>query len=210
MGQSDAIRDLLEPALTSEGLELWDVEVSRQAVRVSVDRPGGIDLDALAAIANRVVSPLLEDHPELTPDTRFSLEVSSPGMERPLRTVDQYRRYLGTEVSIKTRVPVGGSRRHTGVLLAADDVEVRIRPSDPAEVTEMDLPLAEIERAKTVVDWGPSRQSRPQGGSAQGPGHTRKNSQARSRSREAGRSLEAEAAHSSVNDSKDEAKDGRA
>jgi ribosome maturation factor RimP len=159
MGSSEAIRDLLEPALASAGLELWDVEVSRQMVRVLVDRPGGIDLDSLATVASGVVSPLLDSHPDLTPDGRFALEVSSPGMERPLRTVEQYLRYLGSEVSVKTSVPVAGSRRHRGELVSADGLRVRIRVADPAvpgdaSAGEIELPVDQIERARTVVDWG--------------------------------------------------------
>jgi ribosome maturation factor RimP len=173
MGSSEAIRDLLEPALASAGLELWDVEVSRQVVRVLVDRPGGIDLDALAEVANGVVSPLLDSHPDLTPDGRFALEVSSPGMERPLRTVEQYLRYLGSEVSIKTSVPVEGSRRHRGELVAVDGARVRIRTADPAAGAapgdEIELPVDQIERARTVVDWGAPKDGAPRGGA----GHKR-------------------------------------
>jgi ribosome maturation factor RimP len=177
MGSSEAIRDLLEPALASAGLELWDVEVSRQAVRVLVDRPGGIDLESLAKVASGVVSPLLDGRPELTPDGRFALEVSSPGIERTLRTVDQYLRYLGSTVSIKTSVPVAGSRRHRGELVAADGLRVRINVADPAvagepvvaggvPAAEIDLPLDQIERARTVVDWGARKDGAPRRGAA--------------------------------------------
>ena len=57
MGSAEMIRDLLTPSIASEGLELWDVEMSRDVVRVLIDRPGGIDLDGLAAVAAGVVSP---------------------------------------------------------------------------------------------------------------------------------------------------------
>jgi ribosome maturation factor RimP len=174
MGSSEAIRDLLEPALASAGLELWDVEVSRQAVRVLVDRSGGIDLDSLAKVASGVVSPLLDGHPELTPDARFALEVSSPGMERPLRTAEQYMRYLGSEVSIKTSVPVAGSRRHRGQLVAVDGPRVRISVADPAAAGgapggEIELRIDQIERARTVVDWGAPKDGAPR----RGAGHNR-------------------------------------
>jgi ribosome maturation factor RimP len=185
MGSTEAIRDLLEPVLASEGLELWDVEVSRRSVTVLVDRPGGIDLDSLATVANRVISPLLDEHPELTPPERFALEVSSPGVERTLRTDDQYRRYLGSEVSIKTTAPLAGSRRHRGVLLAVDPTGVRILPSEASHTTasgspvaktgrntdggadagELQVPFELIERTRTVLVWGspqaPQRRRRP-------------------------------------------------
>ncbi len=94
MASTESIRELAEPILASAGLELWDVEIIGDVVRIMVERPGGVDLDALSA-ASAVLSPLLDAHPEATPDSRYQLEVSSPGVERTLRTPEQYRRYVG-------------------------------------------------------------------------------------------------------------------
>lgn len=157
-----AIRELVEPALASSGLELWDVEVSRDLVRVLVDRPGGIDLDALASIAGRVVSPLLDEHPELTPEGHFHLEVSSPGVERTLRRIDQYQRYIGEQVTVKTTVPVEGARRHHGRLISADPAGIGIEPKDGPAGTIVRLGNDQIERARTVLVWGPSERPRKQ------------------------------------------------
>ena len=152
----DAIRALVEPPLVSSGLELWDVEVSRDTVRLLVDRPGGVDLDALASLAGKVVSPLLDEHPELTPEGQFSLEVSSPGVERTLRRREHYARYVGTEVSVKTTIAVAGARRHQGVLLAVDDDGIVLEPHDgPAERT-VAIRHEDIDRARTVLLWGPA------------------------------------------------------
>lgn len=155
-GSPDAIRALVEPALASSGLELWDVEVARDTVRILVDRPGGIDLDSLATLAGQVVSPLLDEHPELTPGGHFDLEVSSPGVERTLRRPDQYARYIGTEVSVKTVVAVADARRHHGVLISVDDDGVVIVPKDAPAGTTLTLRHADIERARTVLVWGPA------------------------------------------------------
>ena len=151
-GSADAIRALVESPLTAAGLELWDVEVTRDTVRVLVDRSGGIDLDTLAQLAGQVVSPLLDEHPELTPEDQYSLEVSSPGVERTLRTPDHYRRYVGQEVAVKTSIPVEGARRHQGVLESADGHAVRVK-TEAAEVT---IPLRHVDRARTVLVWGPA------------------------------------------------------
>ena len=153
---SDAIRALVEPALVSSGLELWDVEVSRDAVRVLVDRPGGIDLDALADLAGKVVSPLLDEHPDLTPAGHFSLEVSSPGVERTLRRAEHYARYVGTEVSVKTAEAVAGARRHHGLLVAADDDAITVEPKDGPAGEQVRIPLELVDRARTVLVWGPA------------------------------------------------------
>jgi ribosome maturation factor RimP len=154
VGSPEAIRALVEPPLVSSGVELWDVEVSPDTVRVLVDRPGGVDLDALAAVAGRVVSPLLDEHPEVTPDGRFSLEVSSPGVERDLRRVEHYARYVGAEISVKTAVAIEGSRRHQGVLVSADGEGIVVAPAG-GEAGGVALRYADIDRARTVLVWGP-------------------------------------------------------
>lgn len=152
MGQAEGIRSLLEPVLAAAGLELWDVEVGNHLVRVLLDAPGGIDLDALTG-ANRLVSPILDDHPELAPPGSYQLEVSSPGLERTLRSLDHFRRYMGTLVSVKTRVPLAGSRRHRGRLLRADEDGVELDPEGQEAGTPLRISYQEIERARTVVVW---------------------------------------------------------
>jgi ribosome maturation factor RimP len=156
MGSTEGIRQLAAPALASAGVELWDVEVSRRVVRVLIDRPGGIDLEGCAQ-ASRVLSPLLDGRPDLVPDGSYQLEVSSPGAERTLRTVDQYRRYIGSPVLVKTNVPVGGARRHQGTLVDADENVVRIQPDDAGTDAVLELRHDQIERSRTLLVWGPTR-----------------------------------------------------
>jgi ribosome maturation factor RimP len=155
MGSAEGIRELVEPAVAAAGLELWDVEVSRTLVRVLIDRPGGIDLDSLAGVANRVVSPLLDEHPELTPPGRFQLEVSSPGVERTLRTPEQFRRYIGQQITVKTTVPIEGSRRHNGILTSVSEGSIGLNPGGVAE-SSIEIPMGDVDRARTVLVWGPS------------------------------------------------------
>lgn len=141
-----AVSQKVAPLLADRGLELFDVEFSGGTLRVSVDRPGGIDLDAIAE-ATEQVSALL-DREDLVPGERYTLEVSSPGVERPLRTPDHFRRYIGTTVSVKTKPGVPGERRIQGRLEAADD--------DGITVAGRTLAHGEIEKARTVFEWGPS------------------------------------------------------
>jgi len=156
MVSTEGIRSLVEPALTSAGLELWDVEIGRGIVSIRVDRPGGgVDLDSLAALTNRVLSPLLDGHPDLVPAGQYQLEVSSPGVERTLRTVEQYRRYVGSEIAVKTSLPIAGGRRHQGRLVAVDEQSIRLAPAEaPTDVLE--VRHDQIDRARTVFVWGPS------------------------------------------------------
>jgi ribosome maturation factor RimP len=144
---------------------LWDVEITRDAVRVLVDRPGGIDLDALAGVAGTVVSPILDEHPDLTPEGRFDLEVSSPGIERTLRRPEQYGRYIGSLVSVKTGVAVAGSRRHQGTLLSADSEGIVLAPEGARDDQTLAIGYGDIERARTVLVWGASPKGSPTSGS---------------------------------------------
>ncbi len=149
MGATDDVRQLATPIVTLAGLELWDVEVGGGVVRVLVDRPDGVDLDALSEVS-RALSTALDGRDELVAPGRYQLEVSSPGVERNLRTPAQYRRYVGSEVSVKLGAPLEGARRLRGVLVEADDQGVRLR----AGAVTHDLAYSQIERARTVLVWG--------------------------------------------------------
>jgi ribosome maturation factor RimP len=166
MSSTEMIRELTEPLLVGTELELWDIELTKGIVRVLVDREGGVDLDALAR-ASTAVSSLLDDHPELVPGETYQLEVSSPGVERTLRTPEQYRRYLGALVSTKTRVAVDGSRRWRGRLTAVDDDGIALAPEDPESGEEgVTLRYDQIDRTRTVLEWGADRGNKQAGGSA--------------------------------------------
>ena len=155
VGSAEAIRALIGPALTANGLELWDVETGRGMVRVLVDAPGGIDLDTLSD-ANRLISSLLDDHSDLTPEGSYQLEVSSPGVERPLRTPEHFQRYVGSEVTVKTAELVEGSRRHRGQLLSAGDEHIELQPSEQPGGAPVRIFFRQIDRARTVLVWGPT------------------------------------------------------
>jgi ribosome maturation factor RimP len=150
MGPNQNLRDVVQPVLTSAGLELWDVEVSAGVVRILVDRPGGVDLDALDGIA-RTISAALDAHDEVAPRGRYHLEVGSPGVERILRTPDQFRQFVGSLVSVKTTEAIDGSRRFQGVLVDADEQGVALDVAGPSR-----FGYHQIEKARTVLVWGPA------------------------------------------------------
>ena len=120
---------VLRPVVNAADLELVDVELRSGVLLVTVDRPGGVDLQALTD-ANRAVSGVLD---ELDPiPGQYSLEVSSPGVERTLRTPDHFARAVGETVSVKTRPQVPGERRLRGRLVAADDEGFELETDDGA------------------------------------------------------------------------------
>jgi len=140
---------VLQPAVLAANLELVDVEMKAGVLQVTVDREGGVDLEALTD-ANRAVSTLLD---ELDPiPGRYSLEVSSPGIERPLRTPAHFTKAGGATVTVKTRPQVPGERRIQGILLASDDEGFTLDVDGSEEPIR--LAYSDIDRARTVFVWG--------------------------------------------------------
>ena len=113
MSVSDRVRDLVAPICSDLGLEIYDVEHAAGRVRVTLDKPGGVDLEVLA-VATRLISRELDDRDPVP--GRYQLEVSSPGLERSLRTPAHYQQAVGQTVSIRLHAGTGGSRRVTGLL----------------------------------------------------------------------------------------------
>ncbi len=157
MAVSERVRALVEGPLAASGLELVDVEHQASVLRVTVDAPGGVDLDTIST-ASRLVSDELDRH-DVVPG-RYVLEVSSPGIERPLRTPDHFRRFVGTKVAVRTRPGAEGDRRVDGMLEAADDEGIVVGGRRVA--------YDDVDRARTVFDWGPAAAPRNPGG--KGPG----------------------------------------
>ena len=157
MGTSERIAALVEPILHDRGHELYDVELTGATVRVLVDRDGGVALDDLETLS-REISGALDDADPM-PD-RFYLEVSSPGLERPLRQPRHFRSAVGTKVKIKTTPSTEGDRRVDGVLTDVDDDGFTVLTDTGARRLAYD----EVEKARTVFEWGGSPK----------PGSTRK------------------------------------
>lgn len=140
----DRLRALVTPILTDEGLELFDIEYGGGRLVVLADRPGGVDLDALTRATRRISAELDRDDP--IPGGRYILEVSSPGLERRLRTPEHFRKFVGSLVSVKTVAGSEGDRRMKGTLEAADDAGIT--------VAGRRMEYADIDRAQTVFEWG--------------------------------------------------------
>jgi ribosome maturation factor RimP len=113
-------------------------------------RGPGITLDMLA-LATRLISREL-DHADPIPG-RYTLEISSPGLERPLRTAAHFRRSVGSEVAVRLRDVAKDDRRVQGVLSAAGDDGFSVTRPDG---TQRDIPYDQVDRARTVFNWGPA------------------------------------------------------
>ena len=141
---------IVAPVADDLGLSIYDVEDASGTLRVLLDRPGGIDVDALTT-ATRRISAAMDDDGSF-PATA-TLEVSSPGLERKLRTPEHFAGAMGDRVKVKLRAGVDGDRRLDGVLSAADAERLTVTP-DGAEPRTVDL--SDVETAHTEFVWGPA------------------------------------------------------
>lgn len=155
MSAAERIRSLIEPLFDDSAVYLYDVEHAGGILRVSIDRPGGVDLDIIAGLT-RDISHLLDEHDPVP--GRYTLEVSSPGLERPLRTGEHFRQAVGSTVTVKLVAGTEGERRLSGELTAADDetITIRVEVDDLAEPVERTVRHDDIERARTTFAWGPA------------------------------------------------------
>lgn len=160
------VRELVAPIASDLGLDIYDIEQRGGTLRVTLDTPAGSDsgvtLDNLA-LASRLVSREL-DHHDPVPG-RYTLEVTSPGVERPLRTPAHFQREVGKVVSIRLADVGHDDRRVSGLLIAADDTTATVTVDGPDGPTERTVRFDQIDRAKTVFEWGAA----PKPGSPAGP-----------------------------------------
>jgi ribosome maturation factor RimP len=152
-----SVEALVGPVVESAGLELVEVsfrkEGGRRVLRVTVDREGGVDLETISQTAEAISRRLdLED----AVAGSYALEVSSPGIERPLRVPGDLERRIGELVKVKTATPIDGARSHTGsiVSVGANDVVLR------TDQGERRLRLEDVTAARTVFDWNAGRGSK--------------------------------------------------
>ncbi len=136
---------LVKPVVEGAGLELVDVSWSGQGrrplLRITVDRDGGVDLDTISAVSEKVSRRLDLEGFEAGP---YQLEVTTPGLERPLRRPQDFRRAVGERVRLRTE-----EGTVEGELRGADDEELRIAGPEG----ERPVRLADVAAARTVVDW---------------------------------------------------------
>jgi ribosome maturation factor RimP len=140
-------------------LELYDLEYTGGVVRVTVDQPGGVGMDAIASLT-RALSRAFDEQDPI--DGHFTLEVSSPGLERPLRTPDHFAGAVGETVTCKTRDENGHASRLRGVLAAAGTDAITITTDSGDHTVALDA----VDAARTVFEWGPA----PKPGKGSRPG----------------------------------------
>ena len=144
------VGELATPLADELGFEVVDVEYvpagGRGVVRVFLDRPGGITLDDCARFSRRL-GDLLEMNQTLPHS--YVIEVSSPGIERRLKTGEHFRRYLGRRARVETHEPWEGRRHVEGAISAASDDDLTLTLDEGGSWT---VPIAGVRSARLVVD----------------------------------------------------------
>jgi ribosome maturation factor RimP len=164
------VRELVDPIASDLDLDVYDVEQRGGTLRVTLDtRPGtqgSVDLDQLS-LATRLISREL-DHADPVPG-RYTLEVTSPGVERSLRTPAHFQREIGKTVSVRLANVEAEQRRIEGVLVAADERTATIRVDSGRVDGGADhvVDIESIDRARTVFVWGPQPKPGKPGGRKQ-------------------------------------------
>jgi len=141
------ITELIGTTVQALGLELWGVELLQQGryslLRVYIEREEGVTIEDCEKVS-RQVSALLDVEDPIAGE--YTLEVSSPGVDRPLFSVEQYAKYVGSEVNLKLRRAVDGRRKFKGQIIKVSGDIVGLL----VEGTEYDLGHSEIEKASIV------------------------------------------------------------
>jgi ribosome maturation factor RimP len=156
----ERVQTIAEPLCASLGLELVDAEYlregSRWVLRVFVDRPGGVILDDCSNLSNALGVALDVDEATFGPligDRGYSLEVSSPGIERPLKKPSDFQRFSGHKVKVKTYAPLpgdpSGRKTFSGKLLGLSGETVSLESSEGPMV----IPLKAIAKAHLLVEF---------------------------------------------------------
>lgn len=147
MATAAQLEALFEPAVRALGCELWGIELrlntKQRLVRVYIDKPDGVDVEDCAQVSRQIGANL--DVEDLI-SGEYRLEVSSPGMDRPLFTLSQYAAYIGYEISLKLRMAYEGRKNFKGILRRIEDEELVLEVGDE----EFILPMEWVDNGRVV------------------------------------------------------------
>ena len=145
----DELAAMLEPTVERLGFELADLEVrlgsQNGLIRLFIDKPDGIGVEDCETVS-RAVSALLDVEDPIPGN--YSLEVSSPGLDRKLTKAEHFQRFIGATIKVKLRLPLDGRRRFRGALVAQDDDSIVVE----VDGQSYSLPLKMIDTARLVPD----------------------------------------------------------
>ncbi|MBQ4561588.1 MAG: ribosome maturation factor RimP [Clostridia bacterium] len=147
---ADAVTELLTPVINDLGYDVWDIEYVREAaewfLRITIDSPKGIDIDDCEKV-HRAIDPVLDDADPI--EDAYRLEVSSPGLEREIRTDIHFEACIGEKIVCKLFTKLEGKKEYTGILKAYENKQI-VLETEEGQVT-IDRKLAS--KVRTVFDF---------------------------------------------------------
>jgi ribosome maturation factor RimP len=152
MAVADTIKDLMEPSINDLGFELWGVEFissgKYSTLRIYIDSENGIDAKNCETVSHQV-SSILDVEDPIT--TAYNLEISSPGVDRPLFTLEHFHRFLGSEISLRLFRPIDGKRKLSGTIKEVKDNSESIILD--MNISELEIEFSLIDKANLVVNF---------------------------------------------------------
>ncbi|WP_028695130.1 ribosome maturation factor RimP [Pseudomonas cremoricolorata] len=146
----EQLQALLAPVVEGLGYQCWGIEYVSQGkhsvLRIYIDKEGGILVDDCESVS-RQASAILDVEDPIS--SEYTLEVSSPGMDRPLFTLEQFASHAGEQVKIKLRIPFEGRRNFQGLLRGVEDQDVVVQVDD----NEFLLPIDSIDKANIIPSF---------------------------------------------------------
>ncbi len=144
------VRDLLEPIADELGYMLWDVEYVKEGaemvLRITIDKEEGIDIEDCEKM-HRAIDPVLDEADPI--EVAYTLQVSSPGVERTISRPEHYECCMGEKVEAKLFAPLNGQKKLTGILASADEKTFTL----DIEGEEVTLEKSACAKLSTVFDW---------------------------------------------------------
>lgn len=148
--KQEILHNMITPIVASLGCELWGLEYLTQGryttLRIFIDAPAGVSLEDCEKVSRQVSSVMDVEDPI---DGEYTLEVSSPGMDRPLYNVAHYARYVGETVNVRLRMARDGRRRFKGKIVKVENEDVLIE----VEGKEILMPVDAIDKANIVPNF---------------------------------------------------------
>ncbi len=142
------IAEMIAPTVTALGLELWGIEHIGQGkhsvLRIYIEKEQGVTIDDCAQVS-RQISALLDVEDPIPGE--YTLEVSSPGLDRPLFCLQQYEQFAGNEVELRMRTPLDGRRKFKGRILKVEGGNICLE----VDGEEFELPHSDIEKTNVVL-----------------------------------------------------------
>jgi ribosome maturation factor RimP len=149
MSDTEDLDKIIEPVVKGFGCELWGFDYrafnNSALLRVYIDKENGVTLDDCASVNHQLSGVLDVENPI---DVAYTLEVSSPGIERPLLKLDHYRMFIGERVKLRLKWPVEEQRNFVGILRSTDEERIKLMLGD----REVHIPVEAISRGRLLID----------------------------------------------------------